>query len=150
APGTATQRESFPAIARVAPLAWCLLPRDSPTAPRVTRRSPLLADRACARWVSTPEGRLPDPALAGRQTSTLARWMGQRVETDITVQRFGFVSDEAGSRLKFPRAESHEIEGWSGPVGYGARDCVFDDLEGRLDTLRWTADAASVGAAWLR
>jgi hypothetical protein len=76
--------------------------------------------------------------------------MGQRVETDITVQRFGFLSDEGGSRLKFPRAESHEIEGWSGPVGYGARDCVFDDLEGRLDTLRWTADAASVGAAWLR
>jgi hypothetical protein len=76
--------------------------------------------------------------------------MAQRVETDITVQRFGFLSDEAGSRLKFPRAESHEIEGWSGPVGYGATDCVFDDLEGRLDTLRWTADAASVGAAWLR
>jgi len=27
---------------------------------------------------------------------------------------------------------------------------VLDDLEGRLDTLRWTADAASIGAAWLR
>jgi hypothetical protein len=76
--------------------------------------------------------------------------MAQRVETDISVQRFGFLNDEAGSRLKFPRAESHQIEGWSGPIGYGARDCVFDDLEGRLDTLRWTADAASVGAAWLR
>lgn len=76
--------------------------------------------------------------------------MGQRVETDITVQRFGFLRDEGGSRLKFPRAECHEIEGWSGSVGYGATDCVFDDLEGRLDTLRWTADAASVGAAWLR
>jgi hypothetical protein len=35
-------------------------------------------------------------------------------------------------------------------VGYGARDCVFDDLEGRLDTLRWTAEAASIGSAWLR
>jgi len=76
--------------------------------------------------------------------------MAQRVETDITVQRFGFLSDEVGRRLRFPRAETHQIEGWAGTVGYGARDCVFDDLEGRLDTLRWTADAASVGSAWLR
>ncbi len=76
--------------------------------------------------------------------------MAQRVESDITVQRFGFLSDDAGKRLKFPRAECHEIEGSAGVVGYGARDCVLDDLEGRLDTLRWTADAASVGSAWLR
>ncbi len=76
--------------------------------------------------------------------------MAQKVETDITVQRFGFFSDEAGRRLRFPRAETHQIEGWAGTVGYGARDCVLDDLEGRLDTLRWTADAASIGAAWLR
>jgi hypothetical protein len=76
--------------------------------------------------------------------------MAQRVETDITVQRFGFFSDDNGRRLRFPRAESHQIEGAAGSVSYGARDCVFDDLEGRLDTLRWTADAASVGAAWLR
>jgi hypothetical protein len=76
--------------------------------------------------------------------------MAQRVETDITVQRFGFVSDEGGNRLRFPRAETRDIEGTSGPVAYGARDCVFDDLEGRLDTLRWTADAASIGSAWLR
>jgi hypothetical protein len=76
--------------------------------------------------------------------------MTQRVETDITVQRFGFFSDDNGRRLRFPRAESHQIEGAAGSVSYGARDCVFDDLEGRLDTLRWTADAASVGAAWLR
>jgi hypothetical protein len=76
--------------------------------------------------------------------------MAQRVETDVTVQRFGFLSDEAGRRLRFPRAESHQIEGWAGSFGYGARDCVFDDLEGRLDTLRWTADAASIGSAWLR
>ena len=75
--------------------------------------------------------------------------MPQRVETDITVQRFGFVSDEVGSRLRFPRVESHEIEGSAGSVSYGARDCVLDDLEGRLDTLRWTAEAASIGAAWL-
>jgi hypothetical protein len=76
--------------------------------------------------------------------------MTQRVETDIAVQRFGFLSDAGGNRLVFPRAEAHEIQGQSGSVGYGARDCVFDDLEGRLDTLRWTADAASVGSAWLR
>jgi hypothetical protein len=76
--------------------------------------------------------------------------MAQRVETDISVQRFGFLSDEAGRRLRFPRVESHQIEGSAGSVDYGARDCVFDDLEGRLDTLRWTADAASIGAAWLR
>jgi hypothetical protein len=76
--------------------------------------------------------------------------MAQRIETDITVQRFGFLSDDAGKRFRFPRAESHQIEGRTGSVGYGARDCVFDDLEGRIDTLRWTADAASIGGAWLR
>src|SRR6185503_14626199 len=76
--------------------------------------------------------------------------MAQRVETDLTVQRFGFLSDDGGRRLRFPRAESHQIEGTAGSVSYGARDCVFDDLEGRLDTLRWTADAASIGSAWLR
>ncbi|HET7503467.1 MAG TPA: hypothetical protein VFK02_20740 [Kofleriaceae bacterium] len=76
--------------------------------------------------------------------------MAQRVETDITVQRFGFHSDGVGRRLRFPRAESHQVEGFAGSVGYGARDCVFDELEGRLDTLRWTADAASIGTAWLR
>jgi hypothetical protein len=76
--------------------------------------------------------------------------MGQRVETDITVQRFGFFSDDAGSKLRFPRAETRDIEGGSGAVAYGAKDCVLDDLEGRLDTLRWTAEAASIGGSWLR
>jgi hypothetical protein len=73
-----------------------------------------------------------------------------RVETDIKVQRFGFAGDEQGRRLLFPRAESHKIEGRSGAVGYGVEDCIFDGLEGRLDTLRWTADAASLGNAWIR
>lgn len=76
--------------------------------------------------------------------------MPQRVETDITVQRFGFVSDEVGRRLRFPRAETREVEGSAGSITYGARDVVLDDLEGRLDTLRWTAEAASIGGAWLR
>jgi hypothetical protein len=76
--------------------------------------------------------------------------MAQRVETDITVQRFGFFSDEGGARFRFPRAETHQIEGLTGTVAYGAKDCVFDELEGRLDTLRWTAEAASVGSSWLR
>jgi hypothetical protein len=76
--------------------------------------------------------------------------MAQRVETDITAQRFGFFSDDAGRRLRFPRAELQLIEGSTGSVGYGAKDCVLDDLEGRLDTLRWTAEAASIGNAWLR
>jgi len=53
-------------------------------------------------------------------------------------------------RTRFPRAELRTVEGWAGAVGYGAADCVLDDLEGRLDTLRWTADAASIGSAWLR
>lgn len=76
--------------------------------------------------------------------------MAQRVETDITVQRFGFVSDDVGRRLQFPRAETREVEGSAGSITYGARDVVLDDLEGRLDTLRWTAEAASIGGAWLR
>lgn len=42
------------------------------------------------------------------------------------------------------------MAGRSGEVGYGAGDVLFEGLEGRLDTLRWTADAASVGKAWLR
>ncbi|HEU0037560.1 MAG TPA: hypothetical protein VFQ53_43415 [Kofleriaceae bacterium] len=76
--------------------------------------------------------------------------MAHHVETDITVQRFGYSGDPQGKRLIFPRAELRETEGRSGAVGYGARDLIFDGLEGRLDTLRWTADAASLGAAWLR
>ncbi len=76
--------------------------------------------------------------------------MPNRVETDVTVQRFGFTGDDTGRRLHFPRAESHHLEGRSGAVAYGARDVLFDALEGRLDTLRWTAEAVSIGNAWLR
>ena len=76
--------------------------------------------------------------------------MANHVETDITVQRFGYTGDPQGQRLTFPRAESHRVEGRSGEVTYGAAELILDGLEGRLDTLRWTADAASVGGAWLR
>lgn len=76
--------------------------------------------------------------------------MPNRVESDVSVQRFGFTGDDAGRRLHFPRAESHHLEGRSGAVTYGARDVLFDALEGRLDTLRWTAEAVSIGNAWLR
>jgi len=72
-----------------------------------------------------------------------------RVETDIKVQRFSY-ADDAGRRLIFPRAETQRIEGRSGSVSYGVEDCIFDGLEGRLDTLRWTTDAASLGAAWIK
>jgi len=76
--------------------------------------------------------------------------MANRVESDLSVQRFGYMGDETGRRLQFPRAETHLLEGRSGAVSYGARDVLFDALEGRLDTLRWTAEAVSVGNAWLR
>lgn len=76
--------------------------------------------------------------------------MATRIETDVSVQRFGFVNDEAGNRLLFPHAETHKLEGRSGTVGYGIADCLFERLEGRLGTLLWSADAASFGSAWLR
>ena len=76
--------------------------------------------------------------------------MSHHVETDIQVQRFGFTTDGAGRRLLFPHAECKRIEGRGETVGYGVADANFDGLEGRLDTLRWRADAASFGAAWLR
>lgn len=76
--------------------------------------------------------------------------MANRVESDVSVQRFGFTGDETGRRLQFPRAEAHLLEGRSGSVAYGGRDALFDGLEGRLDTLRWTAEAVSIGNAWLR
>ncbi|MBA2539113.1 MAG: hypothetical protein H0V17_05710 [Deltaproteobacteria bacterium] len=76
--------------------------------------------------------------------------MPHHVESDINVQRFGFTDDDQGRRLTFPRVEMKTAQGRSGPITYGAQDLLFDGLEGRLDTVRWTADAASLGAAWLR
>ena len=76
--------------------------------------------------------------------------MPTTVESDISVQRFAFTGDAAGKKLVFPRATCQAIDGRSGGATYGAADCTFDGLEARLDTLRWTADAASVGSAFLR
>ncbi|HEY4242362.1 MAG TPA: hypothetical protein VGM88_21240 [Kofleriaceae bacterium] len=76
--------------------------------------------------------------------------MAHHLESDVSVQRFGYTGDAAGKRLTFPRAESHRVEGRSGSMTYGADELLFDQLEGRLDTLRWTAAAGSLGGAWLR
>lgn len=73
-----------------------------------------------------------------------------KVDADIEVQRFGYAGDGEGRRLLFPRAQTHKIEGRSGATTYGANECNFEALEGRLDTLRWTAEAASIGSAWLK
>jgi hypothetical protein len=72
--------------------------------------------------------------------------MSTKVEADIEVQRFGY----AEKRLAFPRAHTHAIEGRSGGVAYGAAEGTFEALEGRLDNLRWSAEAASVGGAYLK
>ncbi|MEJ7604048.1 MAG: hypothetical protein WKG01_39575 [Kofleriaceae bacterium] len=76
--------------------------------------------------------------------------MPHHVGSDISVKQFGYTDDAAGRRLTFPHAESHGAQGRSGPVTYGAGDLILKGLEGRLDTLRWTAEAASLGKAWLK
>jgi hypothetical protein len=76
--------------------------------------------------------------------------MAHRVETDLSVPRFGFTSDDDGKRLTFPRAECKRIDGRAGAVQYGAGDCVFDGLVGRFGRLRWAAEAASLGEAQLK
>ncbi len=72
------------------------------------------------------------------------------VDADIEVQRFGYSGDGQGRRLLFPHAQTQKIEGRAGQTTYGAADCNFEKLEGRLDTLRWQAESASVGSAWQR
>ncbi len=81
---------------------------------------------------------------------TVLRAVPTRLESDIQVQRFAFVADDTGRRLVFPHATTSKIEGRSGVATYGAAEAVFDALESRLGTVRWTAEAASMGGAWLR
>ncbi len=73
-----------------------------------------------------------------------------KVDADIKVQRFAYESDDEVRRFVFPHAEAHKLEGRAGATTYGAADCIFDGLEGRLGTLRWKTDNASIGSAWLR
>jgi hypothetical protein len=73
-----------------------------------------------------------------------------KVEADVDVQRFAYESDDTKSRLLFPRAQAKKLEGRSGATSYGAADCNFEGLEGRLGQLRWTTESASAGATWLR
>ncbi len=76
--------------------------------------------------------------------------MATHVETDnINVQSFAYTGDDSGKRLIFPHAVTPAVEGRSGGVIYGAAECIFETLVGRLDQLRWKAETASVGAAYL-
>jgi hypothetical protein len=72
------------------------------------------------------------------------------VDADIEVQRLGYSGDDKGRRLLFPNAQLHKIEGHAGQTVYGASDCTFEGLEGRLDVVRWKAVTASIGGAFLR
>lgn len=76
--------------------------------------------------------------------------MSQKIDADVTIRRFGFVGDSGSRRLVFPHATAQNIDGRSGAFAYGAKDLVFDGLEGRLDGVRWHAETASLGEAWLR
>ncbi len=76
--------------------------------------------------------------------------MPTNVGADVEVQQFSFVSDDQGKRLVFPHAQTHRVEGKSGGASYGAKDCTFEKLEGQLGMLRWEAESASVGSAYLQ
>jgi len=76
--------------------------------------------------------------------------MPTKVGADVEVQQFGYVGDEAGRRLVFPHAQTHKVEGKTGGTGYGASECTFEKLEGQLGILRWDAESASIGGAWLK
>lgn len=76
--------------------------------------------------------------------------MAQKIEADVDIRRFAFVSDETSRRLVFPHATAQNVDGRAGSIAYGAKDLVFDALEGRLDGVRWHAEAASLGEVWLR
>jgi len=76
--------------------------------------------------------------------------MPTNVGADIEVQQFGYVGDDKGKRLVFPHAQTHRVEGQSGSAKYGASDCNFENLEGHFGLLRWEAESASLGNAWLK
>jgi hypothetical protein len=76
--------------------------------------------------------------------------MPTKVGADIEVQQFAFVGDDNGRRLVFPHAQTHKVEGKTGTTSYGASDCTFEKLEGQLGILRWDAESASIGNAWIK
>lgn len=76
--------------------------------------------------------------------------MAQKIDADVDIRRFGFASEDGSQRLLFPHATAHNIDGKSGSIAYGAKELVFDELVGRLNGVRWQADTASLGEAWLR
>lgn len=73
-----------------------------------------------------------------------------KVEADIDVKRFAYERVDGATRLTFPTANAKKLEGRAGNTTYGAADCSFEDLEGRFGSLRWAAETASVGTAWLK
>jgi hypothetical protein len=76
--------------------------------------------------------------------------MPTNVGGDIEVQQFGYAGDDKGKRLLFPHAQTRKVEGQSGTAQYGAAECSFEKLEGQLGALRWEAESASIGGAWLK
>lgn len=73
-----------------------------------------------------------------------------KVEADLDINRFAYEGGEGGTRLTFPHAQAKKIEGRAGNATYGAADCTFEGLEGRFGSLRWAAETASAGSAFLR
>jgi hypothetical protein len=73
-----------------------------------------------------------------------------KVEADVDVKSFAYESDDTIRRFVFPHAEVKKLEGRAGTTTYGAAECSFEALEGRLGTLRWKTASASAGTAWLR
>lgn len=76
--------------------------------------------------------------------------MASRVEADVEVKRFAFADDGSTRRLVFPHAHARELRGRAGTTSYALDDAAFEGLEGRLDTLRWSAETASIGNVSLR
>jgi hypothetical protein len=72
------------------------------------------------------------------------------VDADIEVQRLGYSSEGNGKRLLFPNAQLRKIEGRAGHTSYGAAEGVFENLEGRLDVVRWKAATAAIMGGFLR
>jgi hypothetical protein len=75
--------------------------------------------------------------------------MPHRVDADLNIQRFGFAIDDNATRLMFPTAAMNALAGNAGGFQYRIANSSFQNLEGRLDTLRWHADGASLSGVML-